>query len=244
MDNLIILLRFQKEYPDVPVLVCSSNSSLDYVERCANAGAKDYLLKPFTPEKLLEKVLRICSLPKQVQPEKIEPAPAQPEKPPAPPQPAPPKDTQTAYEQKLAGMTPDELLAEIERLTSAKVADYIARVLVVQKMGMMQSTIQKTLEENHFKVTGTAAEGWRCLEFYRETKPDLVIMDTLLADGIDGVKILQLIRKENPAAKVLMTGAPEERVMDACAQSGAKGFLAKPFKPEQLLEKARNALRN
>lgn len=234
-EDFTTLVRVRKEYPDIPVLICSYKNSLDYVEMCLRAGARDYLLKPFKPEEFLEKVSQICSPLKHIQPP-TQPKVVEPSPPPEP------EAVQTPYERKIAAMTPEELLAEVERIANCKVTDTIARVLVVQKTELMQNVIQDMLKKNNFEVTGIAADGWRCLELYRERKPNLVIMDTVLANGIDGIKILQLIRKENPSARVLMTGSPEENAMEACVQSGAKGFLAKPFKEEDLLKKVREAL--
>lgn len=173
------------------------------------------------------------------------PVPAQPEKVEAPvPSPSPePEDIQTPYSQKIAKMTPDELLAELQRVASRKVSDIIARVLVIQKAELMQAAIRKMLEETHFQVVGTASEGWRCLELYREKKPDVVILDTVLANDTDGIIILQLLQKENPPAKVLMTSPSEESVINECVRSGAKGILCKPFKLEDLRKKVLDILR-
>lgn len=244
VEDLTTLLCVRREYPNVPVMIFNPNNSLDYVEMCSLAGAKGYLLKPFKPEKLLEKVQQICSLPRHTRSKEAEPPspPPEPEKAePLPPSPEP-EDVQTPYSQKHASMTTKELIAEIERVTNTKITDAIARILVVQKMELMQAAIRKTLDENNFEVVGTVSEGWRCLELYREMKPDLVIMDTVLANDIDGVKILQILRKEDPCARVLMSGTPEESVRNECVKSGAKCFLSKPFKPEDLLEKVREAI--
>lgn len=363
-EDFTTLVRVRKEYPDIPVLICSYNGSESYVKMCLQAGAKSYLLKPFKIEEFLDRVSSFAEnsphnqrrkqakaeeqakrdagkvimlaessrisilrpdiqnaldengyllvkssndrdylevyrkerpnlvvldstkilenlkkedpsvqvlailfwtedtaekflklgaancldLPvdtetfmKHVEALRRRPAPAQPKKE-APPAPEP-EAVQTPYERKIAAMTPEELLVEIERVANWKVTDTIARVLVVQKMELMQAAIRKTLEENNFEVAGTVSEGWRCLGLYRETKPDLVILDTVLANDIDGVKILQLIRKENPSARVLMTGPSDMSAAKECMESGAKEFLAKPFKAEELLKKVWDTIR-
>lgn len=232
-----VLENLKKEDPSVRVLML-----LDYqekknvAEKYLKLGAADCLTEPFDAETLLTCVEGLRRRPGAVQPKK--------EEPPAPPPPSPePEDSRTAYSRKIAGMTTEELLAEVERVTGRKVIDTIARVLVVQKEEFMQTVIQDALKKDRFEVTGMTSEGWRCLELYRETKPDLVIMDTVLAGGIDGIKILQLLRKEDPPARVLMTGPLDTSAAKECVESGAKEFLAKPFHAEQLLKKVRDAIR-
>lgn len=58
MDGLEFLrqVRQETQYSRLPVLVLSSNSSPDEVQRTLRAGASLYLIKPAPPEKLLESV--------------------------------------------------------------------------------------------------------------------------------------------------------------------------------------------
>ncbi|BDG61381.1 response regulator [Caldinitratiruptor microaerophilus] len=58
MDGLEFLrqVRQESQYGRLPVLVLSSNSSPEEVQRTMRAGASLYLIKPAPPEKLLESV--------------------------------------------------------------------------------------------------------------------------------------------------------------------------------------------
>lgn len=58
MDGLEFLRQIRQEapYSRLPVLVLSSNSSPEEVQRTLRAGASLYLIKPAPPEKLLESV--------------------------------------------------------------------------------------------------------------------------------------------------------------------------------------------
>ena len=226
-----ILESFKKEDPSVPVLVLRYPKQKNTVEEFLSLGAADCLTEPFDPETFMTYVEGLRRRPAPAQPKKEEPPASEPE------------TVQTPYRRKIANMTTEELIAEIDRVTSMKVTDTIARVLVVQKAEFMQVVIQDALKKDNFEVAGMTSEAWRCLELYREIKPDLVIMDTVLAGDIDGIKILQLIRKENPSARVLMTGPSDMSVAKECMESGAKEFLAKPFKAEELLKKVWDTIR-
>jgi len=41
---------------DIPILILSAAAHIESVNRGLRAGAKDYIVKPFDPEKLLEKI--------------------------------------------------------------------------------------------------------------------------------------------------------------------------------------------
>lgn len=62
MDGLEVLARLHEEHPDLPVLMVSASSDRNVAERSLSKGAFDYLLKPFEPEELKEKVLRALHL--------------------------------------------------------------------------------------------------------------------------------------------------------------------------------------
>lgn len=58
MDGLEVLARLRQERPELPVVMVSASSDRNVAERSLSKGAFDYLLKPFEPEELKEKVLR------------------------------------------------------------------------------------------------------------------------------------------------------------------------------------------
>lgn len=58
MDGLTMLkhLKSSKETKDIPVLIISSDSEIGTIVDCVNAGADDYLVKPFVPEILRARI--------------------------------------------------------------------------------------------------------------------------------------------------------------------------------------------
>lgn len=58
MDGLTFLkkLRADNTYKDVKVIMCTSESEKTKVVEALKAGANNYLVKPFTPEALKEKL--------------------------------------------------------------------------------------------------------------------------------------------------------------------------------------------
>lgn len=79
-----------------------------------------------------------------------------------------------------------------------------------------------------------------CYATLREEVPDLILLDIRLPDG-DGLDILLGLRASYPALPVWMVssvwGAEQEAI-----RRGAQGFLAKPFKIEDLKKAVFRAL--
>lgn len=114
-------------------------------------------------------------------------------------------------------------------------------VLVVDDAMFMRHAIKQMLENSEFNVIGEADNGMNALIKFKELQPDIVTMDITMPE-IDGIEAVQLIKRLNPEAKILMMSAmgQEPMVKDAIL-AGARGFLVKPFKQEDVI-KALNKL--
>ena len=58
MDGLSLLehVRSDSTYDDVPVMMVTTEAEMSNVVRALQAGANEYIMKPFTPEALCEKL--------------------------------------------------------------------------------------------------------------------------------------------------------------------------------------------
>jgi len=63
-DGVEWITRLRSEFtaPQLPILVFSQDPSLETVERAFNAGAQDYILTPYDPTVLEEKIERLLRL--------------------------------------------------------------------------------------------------------------------------------------------------------------------------------------
>lgn len=87
-----------------------------------------------------------------------------------------------------------------------------------------------------------AGNGQEACDIYRKEKPDLVLMDISMP-VMNGMDALKEIRREDPEASVIMCTAVGQEVMIVEAvDAGAKEFIVKPFKPEQILDAAKKFL--
>lgn len=108
-------------------------------------------------------------------------------------------------------------------------------ILVVDDDLGIQKMFKDLLESYDYKVV-QAASGGEALEKYLESKPDIVLMDILMP-GMDGVKTTKkLLRQDKNAKIIVVTAVGKPGLEKGCIKAGAKAFIVKPFKIDQLLE--------
>lgn len=110
------------------------------------------------------------------------------------------------------------------------------KTLIVDDAAFMRFTLRTMLEKNGFEVVGEADNGASAVRKYQELAPDIVTLDITMPE-MDGLTALKAITNFDPQAKVVIVSAMgNQSVVKEAVLSGAKYFLIKPFKEEQVLE--------
>jgi len=108
-------------------------------------------------------------------------------------------------------------------------------VLVCDDAAFMRMMIKDTLIKNGYDVAGEAENGRKAIEKYRTLSPNLVLLDITMPE-MDGLEALKEILRIDANAKVIMCSTMGQQVMrDECLLLGAKGFIVKPFRTDDLL---------
>ncbi len=117
-------------------------------------------------------------------------------------------------------------------------------IIVVEDEADLADLIALHLQRENYGVE-IFADGEAGLEAIRAKRPDLVVLDLMLP-GIDGFEICRRIRRDESLAgmQVLMvTARSEEADVVTGLELGADDYLAKPFRPRELVARVRNLLR-
>lgn len=115
-------------------------------------------------------------------------------------------------------------------------------ILVCDDAAFMRMMIKDILIKNGYNVTSEAENGRKAIDKYREFSPDLVLMDITMPE-MDGIETLKEIMRIDANAKVIMCSAMGQQAMiDESVQFGAKGFITKPFCPEDVLEAVKKVI--
>ncbi len=117
------------------------------------------------------------------------------------------------------------------------------RVLVVDDDPNLLRMLRRGLTLAGYDVDA-AEDGDAALRALRETSPDLLVLDVMLPEPIDGLEIARRLRQSGSDLPILMLTA-RDQVADKVAgfASGADDYLAKPFAFEELLARVGALLR-
>jgi two-component system chemotaxis response regulator CheY len=119
----------------------------------------------------------------------------------------------------------------------------MARILIADNASFMRSCLKYIVENAGHEVVGMAKEGREAVNLHEQLKPDLVTLDILMEDGMDGIVALGTIMKDHPAAKVIMvTAMGQDQVQEEARKLGAVGYIRKPFKPAEIVHELERVL--
>lgn len=115
------------------------------------------------------------------------------------------------------------------------------RTLIVDDSAVMRKIVERALRQAGLDVVTVheAASGTEGLDVLRAATVDLILSDINMP-SMDGLEFLRQIRSQNlaPGIPVVMitTESSEEHVRQAI-QAGARGYIRKPFTPDQVKER-------
>jgi len=115
------------------------------------------------------------------------------------------------------------------------------RVLVVDDDAALAEMLGIVLRGEGFEPT-FVADGDRALEAFRETRPDLILLDLMLP-GMDGIDVCRQIRAESGVPIVMLTAKSDTVDVVLGLESGADDYIVKPFSPKELVARVRAVLR-
>jgi two-component system chemotaxis response regulator CheY len=115
------------------------------------------------------------------------------------------------------------------------------QTLIVDDSSVMRKIVERALRQAgldsmHVYEAGNGAEG---IEILRSSQVDLILSDINMP-AMDGLEFLKQIKDQKLAQGVpvvmITTESSEEHVKQAIA-AGARGYIRKPFTPEQVKER-------
>ena len=118
-----------------------------------------------------------------------------------------------------------------------------ARILIVDDDPDMASVLGQLLESSGYKVSAVM-DGEAALQFLEKSFPDLVVADVMLPK-MDGWKLCKKIKEDERTRAIpvlIVTGKSEEMDEIMSYESGADGFIRKPFKNDEFVAAVENLL--
>lgn len=105
-------------------------------------------------------------------------------------------------------------------------------ILIVEDNALIAMTLEATLTDAGYKISGPAASTKRALEIAEATPPHIALLNIRLSDGGSGVTLARTLKQRWGTAVIFLTGdvidEPEDRAV-------AVGVLSKPCTDHALL---------
>lgn len=125
----------------------------------------------------------------------------------------------------------------------------MTRILLIDDDKAVREATQIVLTANGYDVI-TAANGQSGIELARNNAIDLVLLDVFMP-GMDGLTTAQAIHREHPGLPIIAVSGfmfggqcPDMPGFDdMAAEAGAISTLYKPFKPAELMQAIKKALK-
>lgn len=108
------------------------------------------------------------------------------------------------------------------------------RILLVEDESIVAMDIQHRLENMGYEVAGWLAAGDRIVAEIERLRPDLVLMDIRLQEGMDGIQAAQVIRRQFNIPLVYLTAYADEETLRRAKETDPFGFVLKPYHDREL----------
>lgn len=116
-----------------------------------------------------------------------------------------------------------------------------ATILVIDDEPNILNLVRAYLEAEGYTVQ-TANDGLAGLKLAQTLQPDLIVLDIMLP-GLDGLELLQELRRNSNVYVMMLTAKSEETDKVVGLSLGADDYLTKPFSPRELVARIKAALR-
>ena len=109
-----------------------------------------------------------------------------------------------------------------------------ARVLIVEDEKVIALDIQTLLEKLGYEVISIVDNGEDAIEKAGEEKPDLIIMDIILKDYMDGIEAAHIIYEKFKIPILYLTALTDDETFLSSRELYPFNFLVKPFEEKDL----------
>ncbi len=118
------------------------------------------------------------------------------------------------------------------------------RVLIADDFLMSRQVFEKAIEEaEDLELAGSFPSAEEAVDFARNKYADLVILDIVMTEGMNGLSAAKRIKDIRPETKVIMvTSMPEVSYMERAKETGVESFWYKEVQEQPIIDLIRRTL--
>ena len=116
------------------------------------------------------------------------------------------------------------------------------RILLVDDEPKLVRLVWEVLTATGFDVIATGS-GHEVVQKVALEQPDLILLDIVLADEVDGYEVARQVREFSEVPIIMLTARVEEADLLQGFDAGADDYITKPFSSKELLARVRAVLK-
>lgn len=109
-----------------------------------------------------------------------------------------------------------------------------AKVLIVEDEAVIAFNLKALLENAGYSVAGIASHGEKAVKIALDIKPDLILMDISLGEGMNGIETAEIITSKLDIPIVYLTALADDDTLQRAKVTGPFGYILKPFEEQSL----------
>ena len=108
------------------------------------------------------------------------------------------------------------------------------KALIVEDEIFVARDLQMHLEQMGYSTTSIATSGEQAIQEIENEVPDLVLMDIVLQEGMDGIETAEIIRSRFDIPVIFLTAHGDNTIFERAKKTVPLGYIVKPFDGEGL----------
>lgn len=101
-------------------------------------------------------------------------------------------------------------------------------VFIVEDDNVLLLMLERMIIKMGLTIAGTAQSGADAIKKINETKPDLILLDIILKDHIDGITVAESIPDKYTSYIIYITGNSDQLNKQRAKKTGFHDYLIKP----------------
>jgi PAS domain S-box-containing protein len=108
------------------------------------------------------------------------------------------------------------------------------KIMIVDDDFLICEELQGIVLDLEYELTGVADSGEAAVEMALDIKPDVILMDIVMDNGMDGIAAAEEILKSVDCVVIFVTGYGEEEIFERAKQVKPHGYVLKPYTPMEI----------
>ncbi len=118
------------------------------------------------------------------------------------------------------------------------------KILIVEDVPNVSTVLKARLESFGYEVCAVANTGPKAVALALEHKPDLILMDILLEDDMNGIEAAEQICGQLSVPIIFLSCLNDRDILERAIHVDSYGYILKPYDSVELRFNIENALKN